>query len=322
MAVGLPPQVRGELVVVERDHGDERLTPAGAGRTRRAGADTPQCPAYPRRCGENRFNHPTGAATKGLPPQVRGEPTTTCGNGRRTRLTPAGAGRTPTYRRRPGMHQAYPRRCGENSPSSTICRSNCGLPPQVRGELPIRQPGGARRGLTPAGAGRTSGMTPMRSMIPAYPRRCGENACPAPPAVPEPGLPPQVRGELGVRSAAAGRPGLTPAGAGRTTGCSPWSATSWAYPRRCGENAESARLLAADGGLPPQVRGEPKHPISAPIWAGLTPAGAGRTSRTRTPRPNHRAYPRRCGENMGRSNRTISTLGLPPQVRGEPGETS
>ena len=53
VALGLPPQVRGEP------------PPGRPGPTR--------CRAYPRRCGENRFGEGAQRRLAGLPPQVRGE---------------------------------------------------------------------------------------------------------------------------------------------------------------------------------------------------------------------------------------------------------
>ena len=133
---------------------------------------------------------------------------------------------------------------------------------------------------------------------PAYPRRCGENAEPVPAEIPLGGLPPQVRGELAAGERQRVGPGLTPAGAGRTT----WSPTAtgmWsAYPRRCGENDLPDGTAAAYSGLPPQVRGELVGFERADGPHGLTPAGAGRTRLRVTDPCRWRAYPRRCGENQ------------------------
>ena len=115
--VGLPPQVRGTP-----GHwrvGDSRggLTPAGAGNTQRSeqskklnhglppqvrGTRTParisagESKAYPRRCGEHPHTASQNREPPGLPPQVRG----TLERANRIitayRLTPAGAGNTPT----------------------------------------------------------------------------------------------------------------------------------------------------------------------------------------------------------------------------------
>ena len=90
---------------------------------------------------------------------------------------------------------------------------------------------------------------------------------------------------------------LTPAGAGRTKTNRHPTRCTWAYPRRCGENATNDVNNTICGGLPPQVRGEPPQPKGRRAGARLTPAGAGRTWRLPLNPEMSRAYPRRCGEN-------------------------
>ena len=112
------------------------------------------------------------------------------------------------------------------------------------------------------------------------------------------GLPPQVRGALGLCCGCSRPSGLTPAGAGST-----WRALSGhkrkrAYPRRCGEHRDPIGLTTRRTGLPPQVRG-------APIRKDGKPKG-------------HGAYPRRCGEHLATDNLVPTIGGLPPQVRGAP----
>ena len=70
---GSPPQVRGKP---HRDYirqKEDRITPAGAGKTLRACGYSAQRRDHPRRCGENANEILLCACGKGSPPQVRGK---------------------------------------------------------------------------------------------------------------------------------------------------------------------------------------------------------------------------------------------------------
>ena len=317
LSAGLPPQVRGEPGPVRRDHHPAGLTPAGAGRTPAIAAFLPADRAYPRRCGENGQMATTTRVSGGLPPQVRGERPVGVAGGVPAGLTPAGAGRTSPDPWPSSKPPAYPRRCGENGGSEGEAKRSDGLPPQVRGELVAAALVGGGLRLTPAGAGRTtrSRTGPWPSW--AYPRRCGENLTEQRSILTTSGLPPQVRGERQPRGRQSRRPGLTPAGAGRTDPEMRGRVVRWAYPRRCGENSFGRHQMPLMRGLPPQVRGELKRSGLCGAWPRLTPAGAGRTCRSPRSGSPPRAYPRRCGENHHYKLDSCLVSGLPPQVRGE-----
>ena len=213
---GLPPQVRGEPQRPPQDRGPSGLTPAGAGRTGGAPDSWKHRWAYPRRCGENTFASIPMLPQMGLPPQVRGEPAKAFTRWPNVRLTPAGAGRTPSERPSASSIWAYPRRCGENRTRNPTRGRTRGLPPQVRGEPRRHHAHAAPVGLTPAGAGRTSPQDYHSQYHLAYPRRCGENVFGLKRPELLSGLPPQVRGEQAPQPADAWPSRLTPAGAGRT----------------------------------------------------------------------------------------------------------
>ena len=95
-------------------------------------------------------------------------------------------------------------------------QGSSGSPPQVRGKPQCRIERHGFIGITPAGAGKT--MCALMSVFSPqdHPRRCGENAvlgvCLSPPV----GSPPQVRGKrINIHSSRL-KPGITPAGAGKT----------------------------------------------------------------------------------------------------------
>ena len=93
-ALGSPPQVRGKRRHCLPYLVKYRITPAGAGKTRRVYANNTHKRDHPRRCGENLEKCAKNSGGIGSPPQVRGKlcPPVSCL--RITRITPAGAGKT------------------------------------------------------------------------------------------------------------------------------------------------------------------------------------------------------------------------------------
>ena len=130
------------------------------------------------------------------------------------------------------------------------------------------------------------------------------------------GLPPQVRGARDEHVGHRVGHRLTPAGAGSTRTQQRNRAPARAYPRRCGEHVIIAIHSLPPLGLPPQVRGAQHLELQARNEVGLTPAGAGSTVHRSGFSGGCPAYPRRCGEHPGSRRRTVSHVGLPPQVRG------
>ena len=111
---GSPPQVRGKREFAKLGLEYRGITPAGAGKTERLILDAEALEDHPRRCGEN----PDGGAVKclniGSPPQVRGKPLCCRHRYLRSRITPAGAGKTSCWSRSAASTWDHPRRCGEN----------------------------------------------------------------------------------------------------------------------------------------------------------------------------------------------------------------
>ena len=132
-----------------------RITPAGAGKTRRFKSRVRVLQDHPRRCGENGYVPKRRQWGIGSPPQVRGKQV----YDRRIvccfRITPAGAGKTASAFGAGISSADHPRRCGENMMETAATTFHRGSPPQVRGKLAGHNCAIQRRRITPAGAGKT-----------------------------------------------------------------------------------------------------------------------------------------------------------------------
>ena len=251
--------MRGKPVCTGRNFPPYWITPAGAGKTAKCKADSRPPKDHPRRCGENSLNEADCSDAPGSPPQVRGKPSRRLTVSRSSWITPAGAGKTRSQRTRRRSRWDHPRRCGENSYAVTRFSSILGSPPQVRGKP----------------------SSPVTSVNPPqdHPRRCGENSLSSSSCRSRSGSPPQVRGKPEFHLLSLRYRRITPAGAGKTWLFGFLWCVRWDHPRRCGENVITCISGAGISGSPPQVRG--KLSVVTPVMpeAGITPAGAGKTSK-------------------------------------------
>ena len=115
VSLGSPPQVRGKRILNNACGMDDRITPAGAGKTKHFVFLLGVWEDHPRRCGENGVARAFQPVRKGSPPQVRGKlPYPTCFFVR-VGITPAGAGKTEREKQLLQKNWDHPRRCGENT---------------------------------------------------------------------------------------------------------------------------------------------------------------------------------------------------------------
>ena len=131
---GSPPQVRGKPGIYKISDTEDRITPAGAGKTRFPQQLILFCQDHPRRCGENGFVACGYNIVAGSPPQVRGKLPIDLNEIAKKRITPAGAGKTICTGPNNATFRDHPRRCGENLFDSLFAVRLVGSPPQVRGK--------------------------------------------------------------------------------------------------------------------------------------------------------------------------------------------
>ena len=130
----------------------------------------------------------------------------------------------------------HPSRCGENSSAGGAYVRRMGSPPRMRGKLSAVFKCYSRNRITPADAGKTSGLMRLTALRRDHPRGCGENRRRERGEGVYLGSPPRMRGKPGGTLLDWWRRRITPADAGKTLGKIQTSCAIWDHPRRCGEN--------------------------------------------------------------------------------------
>ena len=169
-------------------------------------------------------------------PHTRGKDPTRWRCGRRSRITPAHAGKSASNHLAFHHLRDHPRTCGEKRVLSSSSFAKMGSPPHMRGKVL-----------------RTCG----RCGCPRdHPRVCGEKLMAAEQLGRTAGSPPHVRGKVGQLENHKMVVGITPACAGKSLIESCGNAGKKGHPRACGEkyreNTEAMRVQ----GSPPHMRGK------------------------------------------------------------------
>ena len=162
---------------VERDR-HEGITPAHAGKTHPMWSGCRARGDHPRACGENPIIEEIEDGTEGSPPRMRGKLMFRVPRRARVGITPAHAGKTSTKCFTTSACRDHPRACGENS--FQLCKhlQQPGSPPRMRGKQAVKLRDVRHAGITPAHAGKTCSVTPLRCGERDHPRACGENPNP------------------------------------------------------------------------------------------------------------------------------------------------
>ena len=175
----------------------------------------------------------------GSPPRMRGKLVITGRMSPFSGITPAHAGKTSTKCFTTSACRDHPRACGENS--FQLCKhlQQPGSPPRMRGKQAVKLRDVRHAGITPAHAGKTCSVTPLRCGERDHPRACGENRASGAESGMRTGSPPRMRGKRLVLPRWRRRYGITPAHAGKTQTHINANVFSGDHPRACGENETS-----------------------------------------------------------------------------------
>ena len=155
------------------------------------------------------------------PPRVRGKVPVCCPEHRKVRITPAYAGKRDLVISGSGDIEDHPRVCGEKFTLSSSTAVSPGSPPRMRGKAPAQTLTGSASRITPACAGKRPAEKKVDPAEANHPRVCGEKAETERTQRGVPGSPPRMRGKVGHDPAVRVLHRITPAYAGKRTGCKP-----------------------------------------------------------------------------------------------------
>ena len=110
---------------------------------------------------------------------------------------------------------------------------------------------------------------------------------------------------------------ITPACAGKSAKAKVDEACNKDHPRVCGEKALSTFSSRKNSGSPPRVRGKGVWYLIVMLFAGITPAYAGKSSTATLAAHSTGDHPRVCGEKTSHKLLCSPVMGSPPRVRGK-----
>ena len=195
-------------------------------------------------------------------------------------ITPAYAGKSKTSAVGcPGCRD-HPRACGEKFNLKEMSKTLLGSPPRMRGigvvDVLVSEP----LGITPACAGKSLWSPLLLILAEDHPRVCGEKDLELYRIMTTKGSPPRVRGKA-IHHQHRHSPGrITPAYAGKSGSPGRPCSRGWDHPRVCGEKTFSQLDSTVPPGSPPRVRGKVCHQLLGSLIDGITPACAGKRSRS------------------------------------------
>ena len=149
------------------------------------------------------------------------------------------------------------------------------------------------------------------------PRACGEKQSLFPVPVRAAGSPPRMRGKGRPLDTAEDISRITPAHAGKSQLVNAWESLHWDHPRACGEKPPGSRVYIALLGSPPRMRRKVLSTTAFHEFDGITPAHAGKSSRSSLSGTFCWDHPRACGEKPDSLRCRTYPLGSPPRMRGK-----
>ena len=131
------------------------------------------------------------------------------------------------------------------------------------------------------------------------------------------GSPPHARGKVIRTAIRSAQDRITPACAGKRSCDSSFSRLAWDHPRMRGEKHHSAKRRRVNLGSPPHARGKVSVPRLDFLSPGITPACAGKRSRTGKLFSHRKDHPRMRGEKAELQAYVDNLKGSPPHARGK-----
>ena len=293
------------------------ITPAHAGKSGRGGFECGRCGDHPRTCGEKPFVKPPSFFGMGSPPHMRGKVSLTFSRKTTDGITPAHAGKSYSQEKRQDHFRDHPRTCGEKCLQNVAAIEKTGSPPHMRGKVVFHPHISARRGITPAHAGKRRLTARTSSLAMDHPRTCGEKPGVFKQQRRMTGSPPHMRGKVSGSDNLIAPHGITPAHAGKSCIRCPHTDAVRDHPRTCGEKSPRYSWRYARSGSPPHMRGKVRRTPAFCHVKGITPAHAGKSSSSYRGTNSVRDHPRTCGEKAIMTVCTSSYLGSPPHMRGK-----
>ena len=181
-----------------------------------------------------------------------------------------------------------------------------GSSPRVRGKAAVGGAMHGKRGIIPAGAGKSRYTPKMKRRPRDHPRGCGEKIHSSRHPTKGEGSSPRVRGKDAHARTLYPLGGIIPAGAGKRTVKTAVAGAKWDHPRGCGEKTTTAPGRSSKQGSSPRVRGKGGAIEATYNWVGIIPAGAGKRPAPSPLMGGGLDHPRGCGEKPPRNNQTIN----------------
>ena len=166
----------------------------------------------------------------------------------------------------------------------------------MRGTVAFPRNGRSRGRITPACAGNSVPTFGQPHASPDHPRVCGEQYFADSIDDNQPGSPPRVRGTVSPEAAELYQDRITPACAGNRKNAIYCKASKGDHPRVCGEQALAIFSPPHKVGSPPRVRGTGSAAPMRISVIRITPACAGNSTGSYSPKAQVRDHPRVCGE--------------------------
>ena len=265
-------------------HLDIRITPAYAGKSQGFGVSLLLMRDHPRLRGEKRLFRRLWGIHLGSPPLTRGKEKQKNTSFPLDRITPAYAGKSPRFGCRTASARDHPRLRGEKQAGDADQHRKEGSPPLTRGKVCRRYQNAARRGITPAYAGKRSGRQLHMSQTEDHPRLRGEKILWMSRCLPKKGSPPLTRGKVLPVWIKFRFRRITPAYAGKSLYGSCYADNIGDHPRLRGEKRSIIHHTKSISGSPPLTRGKVGVRVRRIAEERITPAYAGK-SRVKTLRP-------------------------------------